>query len=396
MQIKRIRIQDFRSIKTLDLPVDAPYLVLEGTNDTGKSNIMHAIDLALRHASLGFWGNPPFPYPLWPERFTGRQESIFRSGTTTTVVDLELAFSTNESARLRGVQHLGIEVTWKVDRGLVSSSLAFRLNDSTRDLNGDEPVLADLLFWSLRLVDAYRKPREEAINPSSNARPDALPFWQGDNLKSLLYSFKNHSIPEVQANFDELTRRCKDPDFPVGELFVGVVGGGNRLFARTRQNGLVLDLEDRSDGVQQLVFLLALSVCHTGSIVAIEEPEAHLNVDLQKKFWSKLKELVGHGIDQVFVTSHSPVFELESSRVVVSRGEDGFTKAEHAPKVALAPHDYDALQVRRDGSLELPPLLRERLGVTGEGGTLFADSTNGVVRLLTPGAWTKETLEDAK
>ena len=73
-----------------------------------------------------------------------------------------------------------------------------------------------------------------------------------------------------------------------------------------------------------------------------------------------------------------------------------FTKATPAPKVLAAPHNYDHLQVRRDGSVELPAALRERLGVEGEGGTLFVDtgaSNEGLLRLLTPEAWTKETEE---
>jgi energy-coupling factor transporter ATP-binding protein EcfA2 len=400
MQIKRVRIQDFRSIKSLDLAIDSPYLVLEGKNDTGKSNIVHAINLALRHASAASWPrgeNSPYAFSEWPDRFAGRQTTIFRQGTSVAQVALDLSLSEDERAHVHSVSSLNVTVTWRIDaRNLVTYEVLLSLPPSEPNLNPLEMQrLSWMLFWALRLVDAHRKPRDENYNPSSNEAADALPIWRGDNLKSLLFSFKNHIVPGVQENFERLIEKCKDPDFPVGDLTVGV-SGGNRLFARTRHAGMILDLEDRSDGVQQLIFLLALSVCHTGSIVAIEEPEAHLNVDLQKKFWSKLKEMVGHGIDQVFVTSHSPVFELESSRVVVSRGEDGFTKATPAPKVLPAPHNYDHLQVRRDGSVELPAAIRERLGVEGEGGTLFVDtgpSHEGILRLLTPEAWTKETEE---
>jgi putative ATP-dependent endonuclease of OLD family len=46
MQIKRIHIENFRSIKTLDFE-PGPYCVLIGENNSGKSNILRALNLAL-------------------------------------------------------------------------------------------------------------------------------------------------------------------------------------------------------------------------------------------------------------------------------------------------------------------------------------------------------------
>lgn len=46
MQIQRIHIENFRSIKTLDFE-PGPYCVLIGENNSGKSNILRALNLAL-------------------------------------------------------------------------------------------------------------------------------------------------------------------------------------------------------------------------------------------------------------------------------------------------------------------------------------------------------------
>ncbi len=46
MQIKRIHIENFRSIKTLDFEPGA-YCVLVGENNSGMSNILRALNLAL-------------------------------------------------------------------------------------------------------------------------------------------------------------------------------------------------------------------------------------------------------------------------------------------------------------------------------------------------------------
>ncbi|RMH36340.1 MAG: DUF2813 domain-containing protein [Nitrospirae bacterium] len=46
MKIKRVRIENFRSINMLDFE-PGPYCVLIGENNSGKSNILRALNLAL-------------------------------------------------------------------------------------------------------------------------------------------------------------------------------------------------------------------------------------------------------------------------------------------------------------------------------------------------------------
>lgn len=397
MLIERVRITNFRSVRDLEIELGKPQIIFEGKNDTGKSNIVHAIDLALRHFAAHLLNRPgPSPYRVskWSDRWNGRPEAIFRVGASTVKVELTVRFAPAERVTAAKHEWLTISVEWLRNRdGQIGEQISFSLQQGTPGLSPeDKERLGELFAIAYRLVEAHRRPREENFNPSTNEPAEALPVWRGDNLKSLLFAFKNHPRPEVQARFDNFVRRCGDPAFPVGELTVGVSPGG-RLFARTRLDGSVFDLEDRSDGIQQLVFLLALAVCHMGSIVAIEEPEAHLNEALQRTFWDKLREMQAPGgIEQVIVTSHSHVFELESDRIVVSRDEQGSTTAIHAPPVVEGPAEYESLRITREGTLQLTPELMNRLGVGKEGGLIYADTCNGSVRLLTSGAFAKETL----
>ncbi|HEX8818381.1 MAG TPA: AAA family ATPase, partial [Archangium sp.] len=47
MRVAWLEIENFRSIKQLLLKgLDKPHVVIEGPNDVGKSNILHALDLA--------------------------------------------------------------------------------------------------------------------------------------------------------------------------------------------------------------------------------------------------------------------------------------------------------------------------------------------------------------
>lgn len=395
MLIERVHIEDFRSIKALTVELASPQVIFEGKNDTGKSNIVRAIDLCLRHVAAEWTksaGN--YGFAKWPGRWGVRPEAIFRTGATAAKVEVTVRLSPRERVTEGKHERIKFNVRWQRQQPPIPTLVSFELAPGTQGLStADKENVGELLTWAYRLVDAHRKPEDENFNANTNEPAEALPVWRGNNIKQLLFAFKNHPRPEVQERFEEFARRCADPDFPVGELTVGVSPAG-RLFARTRQNGTVFELEDRSDGIQQLVALLALSVCHTGSIVAIEEPEAHLNEALQRTFWDKLQQLqrTDSGLEQVIVTSHSHVFELQADRIVVSRNQEGFTTATHTEPVVQGPPEYESLKVTRDGTLHLSGVLRELLGIESDGGLIYADTRNGSVRLLTSGTFAKETL----
>src|SRR5262249_17745711 len=143
--------------------------------------------------------------------------------------------------------------------------------------------------------------------------------WSGDNLKRLLFAFKNHPDLEIQDRFNFLLRVLSEPSpgggLNIGALNVAVQAGGN-LRGRTRVNGGEMDLESRGTGAQQFVTLLALATCNRGRILAVEEPELNLSVVNQRALWSKLGQFATEGrfLDQIFVTSHSSVFEDDAER----------------------------------------------------------------------------------
>jgi predicted ATPase len=133
-----------------------------------------------------------------------------------------------------------------------------------------------------------------------------------------LFLYKNSPDLEVQERFEQLRAAVREPELGIGIVNVSVQPD-QKLNVRTRQNGLELDLEQRGSGIQQLLTLLAL--CHRGRILAIEEPEMNLSEPNQRLLWKKLREFTGEKgpMDQVFVTSHSRVFEEEAERLIVSR-----------------------------------------------------------------------------
>jgi hypothetical protein len=225
--------------------------------------------------------------------------------------------------------------------------------------------MAWVLAPAFRLVTTKRSPRTENLHLDSSASWEGLARWQGYNLKQLLFLYKNSPDLEVQERFEQLRAAVRDPELGLGIVNVSVQPD-NKINVRTRQNELELDLEERGTGIQQLLTLLALALCHRGRILAIEEPEMNVSEPNQRLLWKKLREFTGEAgpMDQVFVTSHSRVFEEEAERLIVSRDPQEGTKAQWAePAPARKQADEELLPVTRGGGVTLPAEVLKQLGI---------------------------------
>jgi hypothetical protein len=198
-----------------------------------------------------------------------------------------------------------------------------------------------------------------------------------------LFLYKNSPDLEVQERFEQLRAAVRDPELGIGIVNVSVQPD-QKINVRTRQNGLELDLEERGTGIQQLLTLLALALCHRGRILAVEEPEMNLSEPNQRLLWKKLREFTGETgpMDQVFVTSHSRVFEEEAERLVVWRDAQAGTQTKWAePGPAKTQADEEILQVTRGNSVTLPAEVLTQLGIQ-EGKHVYLVPTRHGYQLL--------------
>jgi predicted ATPase len=352
MRITQIEITDFRSIEHLILGTDQPFVRLAGANDAGKSNILHAMELALGYVAQAFLeqagafgeqvrGKIPEPLPA-----SLRNAELVRRGATEAAIGLKASLSDAEAIGLgfplKSTLEMGL--SWRAEAGSTSPSNP----QIFCDVNGQQCVpphaleshgtdeekqrnaaFGRLLGSAVRHVGTERHWTEE--NFFSNTHSVQSLIFTGPQIKTLLFHYKNNISDEVQARYEEFRRECSDRDLPIGELTLGI--HGSRLFARTRKDAVTLELEDRASSVQQLVFLLGLTLCHEGSVLVVEEPELNLSTDLQQQLWRKLRELVtaGRFLQQIFVTSHSDVFDTGAARVQVQRSPNGWTTALATP-----------------------------------------------------------------
>ena len=77
--------------------------------------------------------------------------------------------------------------------------------------------------------------------------------------------------------------------------------------------GISLDLSSSGRGLQQTLLLLAYIVVHPGSVLLLDEPDAHLEILRQRQIYQVLTELaIEHG-SQIVAASHSEVILNEAA-----------------------------------------------------------------------------------
>ena len=139
-------------------------------------------------------------------------------------------------------------------------------------------------------------------------------------------------------------------------------------------------------GVQQIVNLLGRLLMTGASILAVEEPELNLKYTLQLQLAEALRSLLSgpDGPSQLFLTSHSPAFEgnegfywmhATSDGPVIERRPSAQARDITSDSMTAAPPGArgNPSYVSSDGIVQIPPDIRERLGIASGGGVVFLE-----------------------
>ncbi|RKU25780.1 AAA family ATPase [Candidatus Poribacteria bacterium] len=77
--------------------------------------------------------------------------------------------------------------------------------------------------------------------------------------------------------------------------------------------GISLDLSSSGRGLQQTLLLLAYIAAHPGSVLLLDEPDAHLEILRQREIYQTLTELATEHDSQIIAASHSEVILNEAA-----------------------------------------------------------------------------------
>lgn len=368
MRISKLRIENFRSIKYLELDLDETTVFI-GPNNTGKTAILEAVRIGLSRRwgqrGTGFTEHDVHlldesadPRTASPVRITLEfQEPEVGSWPSDMVADLEQVMSLSTSG-LNKIS-LTISYTWNSTKEIFEPSWEF-LNASgvplppqrrSINLSGFYDYIFFLWLGALRDID------EEFSTKSRH--------WGG-----LLKAIKiPPSLEEkIKKTLDDLDSDLLASDPKLSQI-AQTIGKSTEVAIQDNRTGAAklrmlplnawdmlaraavilrngefkpwLPLDHHGQGLQSLaiIFLFQAAAAQqiedglsegTEPIFAIEEPEAHLHPQAARTLWKRISDLSG----QKLVTTHSPYFvqnvPMHNLRIV--RLRDGSTKVYSIPK----------------------------------------------------------------
>ncbi len=291
--IRSVRIRRFKRFDDVEFVLPQP-VVVAGPNNTGKTTLLQAIaafDLALmrwkelndfqRHGGAytyapisrqTFSAVPLRTYDLlWTDRKEEEAIEIEIQSDRGGRVGVEFRADTTEQMKVRPKREFEPSVVREARIGSV-------FVPAMTGLGIEEPI--------------YTAPKVDQL--LFQARP-------GEVLRNLL----------VRANGDEPAWKALEGS--IRELFGYVLhppdGRGANILAEysTKPDGPRLDIASAGSGFQQVLMLLAFLHTRPGSVLLLDEPDAHLHVILQEAIYSELRRVAVEKCSQLVIATHSEV-----------------------------------------------------------------------------------------
>jgi len=394
VKIKRIHIENYRSIKEADFNC-SDYCVLIGENNSGKSNILRAINLALGE--------------LWPSERMFSEEDFYNQDTSNDLViqvyfdspitqwqnafkadvyGVELRCKTyKKRVKKKPAGSFKVDYTCVDDKGktinipssplktgekFTGSWLPMRVTSLIRE-EGVSVIYVDVLRsynqqspssrWSV-LRKLFNEVNTQFINDKTevtieehgekkkltrkqafeNSIKNAYKYLRTDSFTEIEELLAKNAMDQMGLdegeNKIELQFETHDPTnaFKSLQLYV------NQLGIQSPASEVGAGLQS---AIVVAIFRTYEELKKEGSMFAIEEPEVFLHPQKARYFGGILRGLSDKG-NQIFLTTHSPVFvhiDQPESVLLVKRNITDGTKVFQAEKVEMADDDRKALRL---------------------------------------------------
>ncbi|MCK4765438.1 MAG: AAA family ATPase [Candidatus Aminicenantes bacterium] len=316
-QIVYVEIENFKVFgEKIHIELDHP-AVLIGPNNAGKTSVIQA--LALWSRGIRSW------YERKGQPGKKKLEKLSAGINRLNILEVPVAetrFFWNKTRVKKGKNpvELIINVGLEFKRKVYDCRLVFKQRDSEviycrpcPETAANEELLAHTaklrfnLLYPMSGID-----REEPL--LQEGRIDVL-MGQGQTaqvLRNLCYLVAERTVEK-----DEVTGKSGWQSITglIEQLFMIELKkpllDANRgtVILKYRQQGVEsdLDISLAGRGVQQMLLVLAYLYAHKGSILLIDEPDAHLEILRQKQVYEILKQVASENGCQVVIATHSEV-----------------------------------------------------------------------------------------
>jgi hypothetical protein len=374
MRIESFRARGYRSLRDVRIDGLGAFNVFYGPNGSGKSNILAALQtwLQLIRIELG----PIEPTALLPtadalapqqrlERLRGSR-ALLEEGAPVSGQDFALHEKVPRMTLGGTLVDVGpgisrAEITLQLDATLLDRPTLHRVSITVDGLplehdvqltDQQRTVLAALqsVDWDrkLTLVPADRMPRTELPQgrPPEDAEPLSWYFRHG-RLKEALFAAQNAKSAVTVRALERFRLLMAGPPLhrppfrAVEEPHTGARDLREWLPPPLDEHDVSLSLAGL--GIAQMYWILGQAMLSGAAMVGVEEPEAHLHAPTTGRHLRRLlARLVDEKhVDQLFIATHSNLFDLDRTGFFDVRLENGETRVEKKPLDAIDAHLYE-------------------------------------------------------
>ena len=323
--ITKIVLRNFKRFKEETFELDSsemePHVIFAGRNDLGKTTVIQAV--LVWHFALKKWCESNnkkrsirlsrsefFSVPLrefnqlWTEKSTGmkkgEEEGVFQG--TPRPIEIEI-HGKNEGKEW----HLNIEFKY-----------------SNNDFIYAKPKNAENIPDAAINLEAAYIPSLAGImtdEPECNRALQDVLIGQGksgDILRNLLLE-----VSEKKDDWKELCRHIKDifnyelaKPSGRGQSYISCEYRSVNLQGKL---GPLFDINTAGSGFQQLLLIIAFLYARPSSVILLDEPDAHLHINLQSEMYSILKKIAKKRGGQLMIATHSKVLiDSTSPKKIIS------------------------------------------------------------------------------
>ena len=321
--LTKLTIRNFKRFRDVEIELGSP-VVFIGPNNSGKTSAMQALalwDIGLRR---------------WNEKRSGKSTPEKRPGVTVSRRDL-VAIPIPDAnlmwrdLHVRDVQKVhGKQRTSNIRIDIVVAGIS---NDQfwTCGLEFDYANEESFYCRPLRTSDGKTTERMPVPDEAGRARIAFLPPMSGlaaaetrldqgavevrigegrtaevlRNLCFRVHTEQNERWEPLVKQIESLFGVVVDPPRYVTER--------GEILMSYREYGTKLDLCSAGRGLQQTLLLLAYMYANPGSVLLLDEPDAHLEILRQRQIYRLLTEVAGESGSQIIAASHSEVLLNEAA-----------------------------------------------------------------------------------